>query len=138
MPGAGDVGSQRKERTMNVSEVRQTGSDVSKTVMDAAQEIAARAQEGAGVALAGARATADDVSTRLPGIASAGAEGAAGSVRMLQEFSDPRLKLLVAFSLGVGAGLWMAGAPRLVTLAALSPAVVAGIAIASRKQGRRR
>jgi hypothetical protein len=127
-----------KECTMNVSEVRQTGSDVSKTVMDAAAEIAAKAQEGAGVALAGARATADDVGTRLPGIASAGAEGAAGSVRMLQELSDPRLKLLVAFSLGVGAGLWMAGAPRLVTLAALSPAVVAGLAIASRKQGHRR
>jgi hypothetical protein len=39
----------------------------------------------------------------------------------------------MAFSLGVGAGLWMAGAPRLVTLAALSPALLAGIAIASRQ-----
>jgi uncharacterized membrane protein len=55
---------------------------------------------------------------------------------MLQDLSDPRLKLLIAFSLGVGAGLWMAGAPRLVTLAALSPALVAGVAIASRKQGK--
>jgi uncharacterized membrane protein len=55
---------------------------------------------------------------------------------MLQELSDPRLKLLVAFSLGAGAGLWMAGAPRLITLAALSPALVAGVAIASRNQGR--
>jgi hypothetical protein len=55
---------------------------------------------------------------------------------MLQEVSDPRLKLLAAFSLGVGAGLWMAGAPRLVTLAALSPAVLVGIAIVSRNQGK--
>jgi uncharacterized membrane protein len=54
---------------------------------------------------------------------------------MLQELSDPRLQLLMAFSVGVGAGLWMAGAPRLVTIAALSPALVVGIAIASRKQG---
>jgi hypothetical protein len=120
---------------MTASEVRQAGSHASGAVIDAAAELASKAQEGAGVALAGARATADEVGTRLPGIASAGAEGAAGSVRMLQELSDPRLKLLVAFSLGVGAGLWMAGAPRLVTLAALSPAVVAGIAIASRKNG---
>jgi hypothetical protein len=120
---------------MNASEVRQASSDVSKTVIDAAADLASKAQGGAEAALAGARATADEVGTRLPGIASAGAEGAAGSVRMLQELSDPRLKLLVAFSLGVGAGLWMAGAPRLVTLAALSPAVVAGIAIASRKKG---
>ena len=56
-------------------------------------------------------------------------------MKMLQELSDPRLKLLVAFSLGVGAGLWMAGAPRLITLAALSPALVASIAIASRNRG---
>jgi hypothetical protein len=120
---------------MNASEVRHAGSDVSKTVIDAAADFASKAQDSAAAALAGARATADEVGTRLPGIASAGAEGAAESVRMLQELSDPRLQLLIAFSLGVGAGLWMAGAPRLVTLAALSPALVAGVAIASRKQG---
>jgi hypothetical protein len=120
---------------MNASAVRQVSSDVSKTVADAAAELASKAQEGAAVALAGARATADEVGTHLPGIASAGAEGAAESVRRLQELSDPRLQLLIAFSLGVGAGLWMAGAPRLVTLAALSPALVVGVAIASRKQG---
>ena len=111
------------------------GSDMSKTVIDAASDFAAKAQEGAASAVAGARVVADEVGTRLPGIASAGAEGAAESVKMLQELSDPRLKLLVAFSLGAGAGLWMAGAPRLVTLAALSPALVAGIAIASRNRG---
>jgi hypothetical protein len=118
---------------MDASDVRQVSSDVSKTVIDAATDFAAKAQEGAAAALAGARATADEVGTRLPGIASAGAEGAAESMKMLQELSDPRLQLLMAFSLGVGAGLWMAGAPRLVTLAALSPALVAGVAIASRK-----
>ena len=121
---------------MNTSEVRQAGSDVSATVVGAATEFASKAQEGATAALAGARAAADEVGTRLPGVASAGAGGAAESVRMLQDLSDPRLKLLIAFSLGVGAGLWMAGAPRLVTLAALSPALVAGVAIASRKQGK--
>ena len=121
---------------MNASEVRQASSDMSRTVIDAAADIAAKAQEGASAALAGARATADEVGTRLPDIASAGAGGAAESVKMLQELSDPRLKLLMAFSLGVGAGLWMAGAPRLITLAALSPALVAGVAIASRNQGR--
>ena len=121
---------------MNASEVRQAGSDVSATVVDAATEFASKAQEGAAAVLAGARAAADEVGTRLPGIASAGAGGAAESVRALQDLSDPRLQLLIAFSLGVGAGLWMAGAPRLVTLAALSPALVAGVAIASRKQGK--
>ena len=120
---------------MNASAVRHVGSDVSATVIDAAVDLASKAQEGATAAVAGARVVADEVGTRLPGIASAGAGGAAESVRMLQEFSDPRLQLLMAFSLGVGGGLWMAGAPRLVTLAALSPALVVGIAIASRKSG---
>jgi hypothetical protein len=124
------------ENTMNASEVRHVGGDVSATVIDAAADLASKAQEGAAAAVAGARVVADEVGSRLPGIASAGAEGAAESVKMLQELSDPRLKLLVAFSLGVGAGLWMAGAPRLVTLAALSPALVAGIAITSRKRGK--
>ena len=123
---------------MNASEVVHSSGDVSRSVIDAAAGLAAKAQEGAGAALVGARAAADELGTHLPGIASAGAEGAVGSVKMLQEFSDPRLQILVAFSLGIGAGLWMAGAPRLVTLAALSPALVAGVAIASRKQGRSR
>jgi hypothetical protein len=121
---------------MNASEARHVGSDVSATVIAAAADLASKAQEGAAAAVAGARVVADEVGTRLPGIASAGAEGAAESVKMLQELSDPRLKLLMAFSMGVGAGLWMAGAPRLITLAALSPALVAGIAITSRNQGR--
>ena len=119
---------------MSVSGVRQTSSDVSKTVVDAAGELASKAQEGASAALAGARTAADEMGTLLPGIASASAGGAAESMRMLQELSDPRLQLLMAFSVGVGAGLWMAGAPRLVTIAALSPALVVGVAIASRKQ----
>ena len=128
---------------MTASEVRQAGSHASRAVVDAAAEIANKAQDGAAAALAGARATADEVGARLPSIASAGAEGAAESVRMLQELTDPRLELLAAFSLGIGAGLWLAGAPRLVTLVALSPALLAGVAIASRKQsqqgrGRRR
>jgi hypothetical protein len=119
---------------MTTSEVRRAGSDASKNVIGAAAEFATKAQDGAAAALAGARATADEVGARLPGIASAGAEGAAESVRMLQELSDPRLELLATFSLGVGAGLWMAGAPRLVTLAALTPAFVVGVAMASRSQ----
>src|SRR5450756_1310792 len=93
-----------------------------------------RSRGARAAALATALVTADEVGTRLPGIATAGVEEAAESVRMLQELADPRLELLAAFSLGVGTGLWLAGAPRLVTLAALSPALLVGVAIASRKQ----
>jgi uncharacterized membrane protein len=122
---------------MNASEVRHAGTEISATVMDAATDLASRAHEGAAAAVAGARYVTDEAGAHLPGLAAAGAGGAAESMRLLQELSDPRLQLLMAFSLGAGAGLWLAGAPRLVTLAALSPALVAGIAIASRKQSRR-
>jgi hypothetical protein len=121
---------------MTASEAHQASSHAAKAAIDTAAELATKAQDGAAAVLAGARATADEMGSRLPSIASAGAEGAAESVRMLQQLPDPRLELVAAFSLGVGAGLWIAGAPRLVTLAALSPALLATVAIASRKQSR--
>jgi hypothetical protein len=37
---------------------------------------------------------------------------------------DENLRLLAAVSIGLGAGLFLAGAPRLVTLAALTPALL--------------
>ena len=54
---------------MNASEARHVGSDVSATVIDAAADLKSRAQEGAAAAVAGARVVADEVGTRLPGIA---------------------------------------------------------------------
>jgi hypothetical protein len=48
---------------------------------------------------------------------------------------DSGLRLLAAASLGFGAGLRLAGAPRLATLAGLAPASVFGFAIMSRRAG---
>ena len=51
---------------MNASDVRHASSDMSKTVIDAAADFAAKAHEGASAALAGARATADEVGPGCP------------------------------------------------------------------------
>jgi hypothetical protein len=45
---------------------------------------------------------------------------------------DSALRLLAAASIGLGAGLRLAGAPRLVTLAGFAPASIFGFAIMSR------
>ena len=51
---------------MTASEVRQAGSHASGAVIDAAAELANKAQDGAAAALAGARATADEVGPGCP------------------------------------------------------------------------
>jgi hypothetical protein len=53
-------------------------------------------------------------------------------VTRLQTMSNSRLGLLAAASIGFGAGLRLAGAPRLATLAGFAPASILGFAIASR------
>lgn len=50
----------------------------------------------------------------------------------LQFLSDPTLRLLAAASIGLAAGLQLAGSPRLITLAAIAPAFLAGRAVATR------
>jgi hypothetical protein len=50
----------------------------------------------------------------------------------MQTMSDSTLRLLAAGSLGVAAGLFLAGARRPITLIAAAPALIAGSAIATR------
>lgn len=68
----------------------------------------------------------------IPGTARIAESGARRGVTRLQTMSDSRLGLLAAASIGFGAGLRLAGAPRLATLAGLAPASILGFAIASR------
>jgi len=96
---------------MNASEVRQMGGDVSATVIDAAADLASRRRRaGRGGRVSGSSPTRWGRACRI----GRPRRRAAESVRMLQELSDPRLQLLMRFP-GRRAGLWMAGAPRLVT-----------------------
>jgi hypothetical protein len=49
--------------------------------------------------------------------------------RTIQEMPDPTQRLLAAFSLGLGLGLSVAGAPRLVVVATLAPALLVAATI---------
>lgn len=79
-----------------------------------------------------ARTGAEVLIARAPRAARATRTGASGTTSALQKMPDPILRWLAAGSVGLGAGLSLAGAPRLVVAAGVAPAVIIGAAIASR------
>ena len=79
-----------------------------------------------------ARNRAEQVANRLPGAFDGMRSGAESGVTKLQTMPDSALRLLAAASVGFGAGLRLAGAPRLAALAGFAPAPILGFAIFSR------
>jgi len=106
--------------------------------------------ESAPGALGRVRRAASDVIGHVPTlVGSAGRHGAHVAVRLpttwgrfqwsaestvtsLQKMPDSELGLLAAASIGLGAGLGIAGAPRLATLAGFAGASILGFAMVSR------
>ena len=82
----------------------------------------------ASAARAGTRALLD----RLPGTVRATRVGANGATSALQALPDSTLRWLAAGSVGVGAGLFLAGAPRVVIAAGVAPALAMGAAALAR------
>jgi hypothetical protein len=68
----------------------------------------------------------------VPGIMHATRAGAKGTTSALQTLPDPLLRWLAAGSVGLGAGLSLAGAPRLARAAGFAPALIMGAAIVLR------
>ena len=125
------------------SESRQIGADGRRTAgralgravdsLDSTGHELASTAAGIGEAtMSGLRTGVEAASARLPGLVEAGAAGSADAFKSLRDLPDDRLMLVATFSVGLGVGLWIAGAPRLVTLAAFSPAFVMGLASISR------
>jgi hypothetical protein len=77
-------------------------------------------------------ATAATLFAHLPGTARATRVRANATTRALQLLPDSTLQGLAASSIGLGAGLYLGGLPRLVTAAAVTPAVIIGAAIVLR------
>jgi hypothetical protein len=76
-----------------------------------------------------AHATAKAFVSHLPGSVHATRVGANATTSALQILPDSTLRGLAASSLGLGAGFYLAGVPRLVTAAAMAPAMIIGAAI---------
>ena len=69
---------------------------------------------------------------RAPGAARVTRAGARGTTTALQQLPDATLRWLAAGSIGLATGLQVAGAPRLVRVAGVAPALFMGAAIALR------
>ncbi len=70
---------------------------------------------------------------RVPWTVRATRAGAQGTTSALQTLPDPTLRWLAASSVGLGAGFYLTGAPRLVIAAGVAPALMMGAAIALRR-----
>ncbi|HEX7472680.1 MAG TPA: hypothetical protein VF323_06330 [Candidatus Limnocylindrales bacterium] len=69
---------------------------------------------------------------RVPGTMRATRSRAQGTTSALQTLPDSTLRWLAASSVGLGAGFYLARAPRLIIAAGVAPAVIMGAAIAMR------
>ena len=79
------------------------------------------------------RATADRAGEQIPPIVEGVRDGALEGARTIQALPDPSQRLLAAFSLGLGVGLSIAGAPRLVVAATLAPAIFVAATVVARE-----
>ncbi len=83
------------------------------------------------------RSQADEIGEHIPDVVDRAREGALETRKTLDKMSEPTLKEVAAGSLGLAAGLFVAGAPRLIVLALATPGVVALTAWATRRPRRR-
>jgi len=89
----------------------------------------AGAARRASSAIGTARASAATLISKVPGTIDATRAGALTTTSALQTLPDPTLRWLAATSVGLGAGLHLAGAPRLVSAAGVAPALMIGAAL---------
>jgi hypothetical protein len=82
------------------------------------------------------RDTAGEVGERLPDMIQTVRAGAVDGARMMQSWPDPTQRMVAAVSLGLGVGMTLAGAPRLIIAATLVPAMVVATAIVTGQDGR--
>jgi hypothetical protein len=120
-----------REPDMNVVKGKPRASSTSPPARDPRRH-PARAGRGLAGALTIARTVGRALVSRVPGTIRATRTGAGGTTSALQTLPDPMLRWLAAGSVGLGAGLSLAGAPRLVVAAGMAPALIIGAAIASR------
>ena len=133
--------SETKDRASYVTTSVRTGAnDALTAARDAATDTADQVRAGAAFAAAAAADTmpevvskiregVDGVAERLPDALEAARTTAVATADSLRDMPRPTLRVLAALSVGMGIGLYLAGAPRIVTIAAFSPALLAGLAV---------
>lgn len=125
----------RAGATDSIDAARGTADDIADETRSRAGKLRAAIEDAAGhvpAVLESARTDGERLAGRLPDAAARTRVGVEVTTTRLQILPDPTLRLLVAASIGLATGLLIAGVPRLFTLAALGPALLAGGAIATR------
>jgi hypothetical protein len=74
------------------------------------------------------RGAADTVADRLPGAVESARATALETANSIRGLPEPTRRSVATLSIGLGIGLALAGAPRLLTMVALAPALVAAMA----------
>ncbi len=117
---------------MNAMETREQATDIARAMkhgVAAAGDAAGKAAEVVAnqtpEVIRAFRAGIDDLAERLPDAAATARAGALATGDSLRSMPEPSLRMLAALSVGLGIGLYAAGAPRAVTLVAITPAVLA-------------
>jgi hypothetical protein len=108
-----------------------TAADVETVARDPRRILASVARRVTG-ALGIARSGARMLVGRVPGTVHATQTGARDTTSALQRLPDSTLRWLAATSVGLGAGLYFTGAPRVIIAAGIAPALMMGAAIALR------
>ena len=101
---------------------------------DPAEMAADRVTEAVGVV----RSASAELGERLPEVVDTVRSSALGGARTVQALPDSTQRLVAAFSLGLGLGLSLAGAPRLLVAGTLIPAMVVAATILDRTPDRDR
>ena len=78
------------------------------------------------------RSTAGSVGDRLPDVIETVRASAQEGARTVQSWPEATQRLAAAFSLGLGVGLTIAGAPRLIVAASLVPAFAVAATVLAR------
>lgn len=113
---------------MTITQARSRGARTARAALAQGGHVADEARETVGQA----RTAVDDALEYLPGAVETAVAGAAKATATLQTMQDPTLKLFAAAVVGLAGGVYLAGAPRVLTLAAIAPAVIVGVAILTR------
>ena len=98
----------------------------------AVSDAVTQARAGIGETVDAVRRQAETVGDRVPEVIEAVRSDVMDRTRTLQSWPESRQRTLAAFSLGLGVGLAVTGAPRLLVLGSLAPALVVAATLLGR------
>ena len=108
--------------------------DTARSTIDQVRSAVGDAADRVPEVLETARTGAERAAAQLPEAADRARMGLEETTSRLQTLPDNTLGMMAAGSIGLAAGLFLAGAPRFVALAAATPALLVGGAIATRSR----